>query len=43
VSPSQKIWRAHEQRTRFDRVTSRRPDDLDAFDEQLVKSFARAA
>lgn len=24
----------------FDRVTSRKPDDLDAFDEQLVKSFA---
>jgi hypothetical protein len=25
----------------FDPVTSRKPDDLDAFDEQLVKSFAR--
>jgi protease I len=27
----------------FDLVTSRKPDDLDAFDEQLVKSFARTA
>jgi deglycase len=26
----------------FDLVTSRKPDDLDAFDEQLVKTFARA-
>jgi protease I len=25
----------------FDLVTSRKPDDLDAFDEQLVKSFAQ--
>ena len=27
----------------FDLVTSRKPDDLDAFDQQLVKTFARAA
>jgi protease I len=27
----------------FDLVTSRKPDDLDAFDEQMVKSFARTA
>jgi protease I len=27
----------------FDLVTSRKPDDLDAFDKQLVKTFARAA
>ena len=26
----------------FDLVTSRKPDDLDAFDQQLVKTFARA-
>ncbi|MGH3277652.1 MAG: DJ-1/PfpI family protein [Trebonia sp.] len=26
----------------FDLITSRRPDDLDAFDQQLVKTFARA-
>ena len=27
----------------FDLITSRKPDDLDAFDRQLVKTFARAA
>jgi protease I len=27
----------------FDLVTSRKPDDLDAFDRQLVKTFARTA
>ena len=26
----------------FDLVTSRKPDDLDAFDQQLVKTFARS-